>query len=128
MGQPAPLLISSQLHYVGACGAIRAPAAPSFLSPVLRLNKLLLHQPGRRARVLQQLPSVKQYGAMPTGSQYCLMCSGFGMHAYRVGDKRVLSRATQHVHSTALHKLLLHQPGWRARVLGTSNQSSVDQS
>ena len=67
------------------------------------------------AHVLQQLPSVKQYGAMPTGSQYCLVRSGFDMHAYRVGDKRVLSRATQHVHSTALHKLLLHQPGRRAR-------------
>ena len=68
------------------------------------------------ARVLQQLPSVKQYGAMPTGSQYCLVCSDFGMHAHRVGDKRVLSRATQRVHSTALHRLLLHQPGRRARV------------
>ena len=67
------------------------------------------------ARVPQQLPSVKQYGAMPTGSQYCLVRSGFDMHAYRVGDKRVLSRATQHVHSTALHKLLLDQPGRRAR-------------
>ena len=52
---------------------------------------------------------------MPTGSQYCLVRSGFDMHAYRVGDKRVLSRATQHVHSTALHKLLLDQPGRRAR-------------
>ena len=80
------------------------------------------------ARVLQQMPSVKQYGAMPTGSQYCLVRSDFGMHAYRVGDKRVLSHATQRVHSTALHKLLLHQPGRRARVLGTSNQSSVDHS
>ena len=58
------------------------------------------------ARVLQQLPSVKQHGAMPTGSQYCLVCSGFGMDAYRVGDERVLSHATQRVHSTALHTLL----------------------
>ena len=80
------------------------------------LHRLLLHQPGRCARVLQQLPSVKQYGAMPTGSQYCLVCSGFGMHVYRVGDKRILSRATQRVHSTALHRLLLYQPGRRARV------------
>ena len=81
-----------------------------------------------RARVLQQLHNVKQYGATPTGSQYCLVRSDFGVHAYRVGDKRVLSHATQRVHSTALHRLLLHQPGRRARVLGTSNQSSVDQS
>ena len=73
------------------------------------------HTHGSQQTCLQQLPSVKQYAAMPTGSQYCLVRSGFDMHAYRVGDKRVLSRATQHVHSTALHKLLLHQPGRRAR-------------
>ena len=62
---------------------------------------------------------------MPTGSQYCLVCSGFGMHAYRVGDKRVLSRATQRVHSTALHRLLLHQPGRRARPRTQSMESEA---
>ena len=62
---------------------------------------------------------------MPTGSQYCLVRSGFDMHAYRVGDKRVLSRATQRVHSTALHKLLLHQPGRRARPAAAAQCQAV---
>ena len=32
-------------------------------------------------------------------------------HVFRRGDKRMWSCATQHVHSTALHQLLLRQPG-----------------
>ena len=75
------------------------------------LHQLLLHQPGRRARVLQQLPSPKQYCTTYTHVRYCLLVTKCCADVLKRGDKRMWSYATQHVHGIALYQLLLRQPG-----------------